>query len=321
MKPEITIIVPVYNAESFLGKCINSILSQSYTNFELFLINDGSSDNSGEICNKYAIKDNRIKVFHKNNGGVSSSRNLGIDNAQGKWMMFIDSDDEITPNCLELCISKSKKGSVDLIEFGCYHLIENKLKIAFKYNESETTISKKKFWDNCYKNFAVWGHLFRTDHILNYNIRFEENLIMSEDRIFFYKYLYYTKEVGTISNCTYLYRQHKLSVCNTPISINKIESQYQAIKILTKEYDAQDKNYLTNKIFTFLAESILKNYLISSIEYKNKDIYAKLKHIKQEIFKTKINIPFLNLLSQSVYIYKLYYIYIVFKTKIKSYIK
>ena len=119
MKPEITIIVPVYNTESFLHKCINSILSQSYTNFELLLINDGSSDKSGEICDKFALKDDRIKVFHKKNGGVSSSRNLGINNAQGKWIMFIDSDDEITHNCLELCINKTNKGPVDLIEFGC----------------------------------------------------------------------------------------------------------------------------------------------------------------------------------------------------------
>ena len=144
MKPEITIIVPVYNTESFLHKCINSILSQSYTNFELLLINDGSSDKSGEICDKFALKDDRIKVFHKKNGGVSSSRNLGINNAQGKWIMFIDSDDEITHNCLELCINKTNKGPVDLIEFGCCYLTENKQKIAFKYKDSERILTKKE---------------------------------------------------------------------------------------------------------------------------------------------------------------------------------
>ena len=89
----VTIIVPVYNAEKYLHKCIDSILTQTYTDFELLLINDGSKDNSGTICNEYAMKDSRIRVFHKENAGVSKARNMGLDNAKGEWITFVDSDD------------------------------------------------------------------------------------------------------------------------------------------------------------------------------------------------------------------------------------
>mgnify|MGYP003408173130 CR=1 FL=1 len=93
--PKISIIVPVYNTERYLSKCIDSILSQSFTVFELLLINDGSKDNSGTICDQYAVNDSRVRVFHKENGGVSSARNLGLENARGEWVTFVDSGDWI----------------------------------------------------------------------------------------------------------------------------------------------------------------------------------------------------------------------------------
>ena len=95
MNPEISIIVPVYNADRYLKNCISSILNQSFYNFELILINDGSKDCSGEICDNYASKDKRVKVIHKNNEGVSIARNIGIDMSKGKYIMFCDSDDVI----------------------------------------------------------------------------------------------------------------------------------------------------------------------------------------------------------------------------------
>ena len=93
-RPKISVIVPVYNAEKYLYNCINSILTQTFTDFELLLINDGSKDKSGEICEEYVAKDSRIRVFHKENGGVSSARNLGLREALGEYVVFIDADDE-----------------------------------------------------------------------------------------------------------------------------------------------------------------------------------------------------------------------------------
>ena len=91
--PKISVIVPVYNTEKYLHRCIDSILDQTFTDFELLLIDDGSTDSSGTICDEYAAKDSRVRVFHKENGGVSSARNMGLDNAYGEWITFVDSDD------------------------------------------------------------------------------------------------------------------------------------------------------------------------------------------------------------------------------------
>ena len=106
--PKISVIIPVYNTEKFLHRCIDSILTQTYTDFELLLIDDGSKDSSGSICDEYAEKDSRVRVFHKENGGVSSARNLGLDNAWGEWITFVDSDDYIEENFL-----KSFDGNLD----------------------------------------------------------------------------------------------------------------------------------------------------------------------------------------------------------------
>ena len=97
----ISVIVPVYNSEQTLHRCIDSILGQTYRNFELLLINDGSKDRSGEICDEYARQDSRVKVFHKENGGVSSARNVGLDNARGDWVTFVDSDDWVGDTYLD----------------------------------------------------------------------------------------------------------------------------------------------------------------------------------------------------------------------------
>ena len=99
--PSISVIVPIYNSDKYLQRCIDSILSQDFEDFELLLIDDGSTDNSGDICDKYAEKDMRVRVFHKKNGGVSSARNLGIENAKGEWVVFIDSDDWVDITMLE----------------------------------------------------------------------------------------------------------------------------------------------------------------------------------------------------------------------------
>ena len=112
--PKISVIVPVYNAEKYLHRCVDSILTQTFTDFELLLINDGSKDKSGAICDEYAAKDSRVRVFHKENGGVSSARNLGLDNAKGEWITFVDSDDWIVSDMYEKMLQKLVKNNADL---------------------------------------------------------------------------------------------------------------------------------------------------------------------------------------------------------------
>ena len=125
-KDLVTIIVPVYNAENELCRCVDSILAQSYKNLEIILIDDGSKDNSLEICSKYSRKDNRIKIFHKNNGGVSSARNFGLTEASGKYICFVDSDDWLDEQYVEALHEEILKNDSDIVIGGFSYVYGNK---------------------------------------------------------------------------------------------------------------------------------------------------------------------------------------------------
>ena len=127
--PKISVIVPVYNAEKYLHRCIDSILNQTFPDFELLLIDDGSKDQSGEICDEYAKKDSRVKVFHKENGGVSSARNVGIDNAVGEYICFCDSDDWVEKTWLLSFFERMCDNDMLITSFNIY---ENEKKVEFK---------------------------------------------------------------------------------------------------------------------------------------------------------------------------------------------
>ena len=113
--PAISIICPVYSAEKYIHRCLDSILAQTFTDFELLMIDDGSPDNSGKICDEYAEKDSRIRVFHKENGGVASARQIGLDNAIGDYTIHIDPDDWVDPNMLEELYAKAKEADADIV--------------------------------------------------------------------------------------------------------------------------------------------------------------------------------------------------------------
>lgn len=123
-EPIISVIVPVYKAEKYLHKCVDSLLEQTFTDFEILLVDDGSPDKSGEICDEYAEKDSRIRVFHKENGGVSSARNLALDNAKGEFVMFLDSDDWLDNVCLDVCINTINDNVLDVLQFGFMYVYD-----------------------------------------------------------------------------------------------------------------------------------------------------------------------------------------------------
>ena len=123
MSPTVSIIVPVYNAEHTIRRCIESILNQEYTDFELLLVNDGSTDGSGAICDEYAAKDSRIQVIHKENTGVSESRNLALDRARGTYLQFLDSDDWITPDATSSLVRTAESGPCDMVISDFYRVV------------------------------------------------------------------------------------------------------------------------------------------------------------------------------------------------------
>ena len=183
MNPTISIIVPVYNTEQYLNRCIDSILSQSFTNFELLLIDDGSTDKSGDICDEYARKDERIKVFHKKNGGVSSARNMGLDFARGEWITFVDSDDYIDSCFLYRFNNRMKNACFDLY-FGNSAIITPDGE--FQYNKLLKTdiicdlILAIDFY-SINKQADLHGKVFKKSILLLYSIRFKEGIHYAED--------------------------------------------------------------------------------------------------------------------------------------------
>ena len=190
--PKISVIVPVYNAEKYLRRCIDSILAQTFTDFELLLIDDGSKDKSGEICDEYARKDNRVRVFHKENGGVSSARNLGLDNAQGEWICFCDADDWVDDNWLynySICLN------YDIIVQGFYVHRDNETRHKKLSSITNLYFEKEKFFEylmflNDIKNVGyVWCRLFNKTLIYENNIRFNEDFTLCEDLEFIFRYL------------------------------------------------------------------------------------------------------------------------------------
>lgn len=194
--PLLSIIVPVYNVEKYLSRCIDSILSQSFTDFELLLVDDGSKDNSGRICYEYAEKDDRVRVFHKENGGVSSARNLGLDNAKGEWVYFVDSDDELIGNGLKIMID-CICNEVDMILAGFEEYYEDGcLNYSVHVRRSELMPPSESV-QICYEKYSryyrylgyLWVRLFRKKLIDDHKLRFDESITVKEDTLFIVQYL------------------------------------------------------------------------------------------------------------------------------------
>ena len=202
----ISVIVPVYNVEKCLHRCVESILAQTYTNFELLLINDGSRDSSGAICDEYTVIDKRVRVFHKENGGVSTARNLGLDNARGEWITFCDSDDFVDTDWLKNYID-NLDGKCDLVVqtikllnkgyneiIGPQQLIEGNGKdvmVALKYNGGTLGYPVNK--------------LFSLSIIKKNFIRFREGIKLREDEDFVLRYLLHVNNGRIINNGGYNY--------------------------------------------------------------------------------------------------------------------
>ena len=220
--PKISIIVPIYNVEKYLWKCLDSISAQTFTDWECLLIDDGSPDNSGAICDEYAVKDTRFKVFHKPNGGVSSARNLGLDMASGEWVTFIDSDDFISPTFLEGLYAPIAKGErLDLVHGGCTNWKDGKPaginQLYEDYIGDEPDIVFEKF-----RGLTV-SKLFRLETVNHWSeglpLRFDEKMKIAEDMAFTLDYLLTVKRYAFVSEVGYYYRVDNMTSATKTQSI------------------------------------------------------------------------------------------------------
>lgn len=219
---KVSIIVPVYNVEEYLDDCIMSACKQKYENIEILLIDDGSTDSSGEICDKWKKKDSRIYVIHKENGGLSSARNEGLDYATGKFICFLDGDDTINSELLSVTIPLMKSG-VDMVAFGYNLVFQNgnmekhthMEKSYYLKNENE----RKEFVVSEFLRYKIgweaWSRIYLREQIEKYHLRFADNrVIFSEDVYFCLCYCLHARKIVSIEKCLYNYIQRTNSIMN-----------------------------------------------------------------------------------------------------------
>ena len=217
---EVSIIVPVYQVENYLRQCVDSILAQTFTDFELILVDDGSRDRSGQICDEYAARDKRVKVLHQENHGVASARNHGIDYAAGNYFCFIDADDCIEETMIDRCLSQIKRCDASVLRHG--HTMElwqdgkcikSEKKDAPDFVETmthgEIAAKMETFWQTC-SNY-VWNYFFRADAVGQ--IRFPE-ITISEDHIFVLDVLKSCERICFLGDHSYHYRMRMGSSAN-----------------------------------------------------------------------------------------------------------
>lgn len=317
--PLISIIVPVYNAENTLYRCVDSILQQTFTDWELLLIDDGSKDSSGDICDEYARKDSRIRVFHKENGGVSSARNLGLDNAKGEWITFVDSDDFL--NLEALLNMTSVIGNSDLVLSSIREYDKVSYKDYIVSNITTKNVEETAKWLDMLNYFIVlitpYSKLLKTSIINNHNLRFDIRFCSGEDSLFLYQYLYYVERVSCMDSISYNYMDVKgLSI--KLLSLKEIDGILNEMIVilqkLRKRFHASFVHSYYNSLEYFIMRYDFSNKGIKQF-YKDLLFFSRQKYFK-DLVNDKIYIPkgrkrklFDFLLNHKLYIILAFWVY------------
>lgn len=219
--PLVSIIVPVYNVENYLNECIDSILAQTYKNFELYLVDDGSPDNCGTICEEYAKKDDRIKVIHKQNGGLSDARNAGIDKAKGDYITFVDSDDYVSPMYVSHMLRLSEQYDAEIVQIESTHdeallgNYKNSRRDIYKFNRNDAL---KNMLYMRIVQVNAWGKLYRTSLFNDVQYPFGR---INEDNLTTYKLIWKSKMIVCDSQFLYYYRINQKGIMNGKFSDNR----------------------------------------------------------------------------------------------------
>lgn len=226
MRPMVSIIVPIYNAENYLRRCVDSILNQEYTDFELLLVNDGSTDASGDICEEYGDQDPRVIVIQKENTGVSDSRNRALDRAMGKYLQFLDSDDWITPDATRLFVRAAEEYGCDMVISDFYRVVGERLSTKGDIEE-EGVLTREEFAAHMMENPAdfyygvLWNKLYRRDIVEEHNLRMDTDINWCEDFMFNLEYIRYAKVFYALHAPIYYYVKRKGSLASQGINISK----------------------------------------------------------------------------------------------------
>lgn len=226
MQPTVSIIVPVYNAEATLRRCVDSILNQDYRDFELILVNDGSQDGSGAICDAYAAQDPRVTAIHKPNTGVSDTRNLAISRAQGTYLQFLDSDDWITPDATTLLVQTAQQHSCDLVISDFYRVVGERVSRKGDIDD-DTVLSREEYAAHMMENPAdfyygvLWNKLYRRSIVDRWHLRMDPEISWCEDFMFNLEYIRHAETFCALQIPIYYYVKTKGSLATQSLTIPK----------------------------------------------------------------------------------------------------
>lgn len=283
---ELSIIIPIYNAEKYIQRCIESVINQTLLNWELLLIDDGSTDNSRKICDKYAQSDKRIRVIHKKNGGVSSARNLGIDIAIGEYITFIDSDDWIEKNFLKKAIEYIQNKNISILitgfvfdnDKGTFNIFSGKNDEIFSKEQAQIEFFKQNKFA-----WTVYDKFYKKDVIKKF--RFKTKFKIGEDMLFFWEILNSVEKIGYLP----LYQYHYDISASKTMTSNFSMKWFDGIRVKRKIYreikNSSKELSLLSKITCIVEMMMLAKKAINTSNYNTKRLVVLLqKNIRKNIY-------------------------------------
>ncbi len=262
--PLVSIIIPVYNAQKHIGRCLESVRRQTYKNLEIILINDGSSDVSLPVCQMYARIDPRIVLVDKANSGVSATRNLGLSLAKGEYLQFVDSDDYLAPWATALLVQKARENDADMVISHYYRVQPGETDEKTGQQEKDSVVpygflpegfyDKRGFAENLMKEPAsfyygvMWNKLYRREIVERYNIQCSEELEWSEDFLFNLEFIRYAERFYSLASPLYYYVQNPQSLCNTKLNLRSVVATKTALFVYYKDLYESMGLYEENKL-------------------------------------------------------------------------
>lgn len=277
----ISVIIPVYNKENYLKKCIDSLINQTYSNIEIILVNDGSSDKSPEVCDEYSVKDSRIRVINSDNKGVSAARNLGIDKANGRYLMFVDADDWVAPDFCEEAIKIISENDSDIGVFGFFCVDgksgATKSEKRYKTEQLNNIEALERLLKNDIENY-IWNKIFKAS--VFFDVRFVENIVW-EDLEIMHRLFLNCQSVVLGEKCTYFYQNNDTSITNN-ITAKTLENIFTIRYTRHKQLCTRGYKDIAERGMNDLLLSALNLYDFSLKQNINTQILADAKKILNE---------------------------------------